>query len=103
MPPAYVKPFVKRHKNDAADAEAICEAMMRPSMRFVPIKSPEQQSVLMLHRSRDLLMRQRTMVFGGSEGCSGVRAAQRSLDTIVGYKGLAHSPPTLKCQFWQVV
>ncbi len=62
IPPAYVKPYVKRHKNDAADAEAICEAVTRPSMRFVPIKSPEQQSVLMLHRARDLLMRQRTML-----------------------------------------
>ena len=62
IPPAYVKPYVKRQKNDAADAEAICEAVSRPSMRFVPIKSPEQQSVLMLHRSRDLLMRQRTML-----------------------------------------
>ena len=62
IPPAYVKPYVKRQKNDAADAEAICEAVTRPSMRFVPIKSPEQQSVLMLHRARDLLMRQRTML-----------------------------------------
>lgn len=62
IPPAYVKPYVKRQKNDAADAEAICEALTRPSMRFVPIKSPDQQSVLMLHRARDLLMRQRTML-----------------------------------------
>ena len=62
IPPAYVKPYVKRQKNDAADAEAICEAVSRPSMRFVPTKSPEQQSVLMLHRARDLLMRQRTML-----------------------------------------
>jgi transposase len=62
IPPAYVKPYVKRQKNDAADAEAICEAVTRPSMRFVPVKSPEQQSVLMLHRARDLLMRQRTML-----------------------------------------
>ena len=62
IPPAYVKPYVKRHKNDAVDAEAICEAVTRPSMRFVPIKSPEQQSVLMLHRARDLLIRQRTML-----------------------------------------
>ena len=61
IPPTYVKPYVKRHKNDAADAEAICEAVTRPSMRFVPIKSAERQSVLMLHRTRDLLMRQRTM------------------------------------------
>ena len=62
IPPAYVKPYVKRQKNDAADAEAICEAVTRPNMRFVPIKTEEQQSVLVLHRSRDLLMRQRTMI-----------------------------------------
>ena len=62
MPPTYVKPYVKRGKNDAADAEAICEAVTRPNMRFVPIKSAEQQSVLVLHRARDLLIRQRTML-----------------------------------------
>ena len=62
IPPAYVKPYVKRQKNDAADAEAICEAVTRPNMRFVPVKSEEHQSVLVLHRSRDLLMRQRTMI-----------------------------------------
>ena len=60
MPPAYVKPYVKRQKNDAADAEAICEAVRRPSMRFVPIKSPEQQAGLALHRTRHLLTRQLT-------------------------------------------
>ena len=60
MPPRYVKPYVKRNKNDAADAEAICEAVQRPTMRFVPIKTPEQQSVLMLHRTRHLFVRQRT-------------------------------------------
>ncbi len=62
MPPTYVKPYVKRGKNDAADAEAICEAVTRPTMRFVPVKSAEQQSVLVLHRTRDLLIRQRTML-----------------------------------------
>ncbi len=62
MPPAYVKPYVKRGKTDAADAEAISEAVLRPSMRFVAIKSPEQQAVLTLHRSRDLLIRQRTQL-----------------------------------------
>jgi transposase len=60
MPPRYVKPYVKRNKNDAADAEAICEAVTRPNMRFVPVKTPEQQSVLMLHRTRQLFVRQRT-------------------------------------------
>jgi len=62
MPPTYVKAYVKRSKNDAADAAAICEAVTRPSMRFVPIKSVEQQSMLMLHRARDLLIRQRTQL-----------------------------------------
>lgn len=62
IPPAYVKPYVKRQKNDAADAEAICEAVTRPNMHFVPMKTEAQQSVLVLHRSRDLLMRQRTMI-----------------------------------------
>jgi transposase len=68
IPPAYVKPYVKRQKNDAADAEAICEAVTRPSMRFVPIKSAERQSVLMLHRTRDLMMRQRTMILNAVRG-----------------------------------
>ncbi len=60
MPARYVKAYVKRNKNDAADAAAICEAVTRPTMRFVPIKTPEQQSVLMLHRTRQLFVRQRT-------------------------------------------
>ena len=60
MPPRYVKPYVKRNKNDMADAEAICEAVTRPTMRFVEVKTPEQQSVLMLHRTRHLFVRQRT-------------------------------------------
>jgi transposase len=59
--PAYTKPYVKRGKNDAADAAAICEAMSRPEMRFVPVKSADQQAVLMLHKTRDLLVKQRTM------------------------------------------
>src|SRR5213595_3121874 len=62
MPPAYVKPYVKRQKNDMADAEAICEAVTRANMRFVPTKTPEQQSGLMLHRTRHLLIRQQTSV-----------------------------------------
>jgi len=62
MPPAYVKPYVKRQKNDAADAEAICEAVTRPTMRFVANKTPEQQSCLMLHRTRHLFIRQQTAV-----------------------------------------
>ena len=62
MPPAYVRPYVKRQKNDMADAEAICEAVTRANMRFVPTKTPEQQSGLMLHRTRHLFMRQQTSV-----------------------------------------
>ena len=62
MPPAYVKPYVKRQKNDATDAEAICEAVSRPNMRFVATKTPEQQSCLMLHRTRHLFIRQQTAV-----------------------------------------
>src|SRR6202451_2242530 len=60
--PAYVKPYVKRQKNDIADAEAICEAVARANMRFVPTKTPEQQSCLMLHRTRHLFIRQQTAV-----------------------------------------
>ena len=62
MPPSYVKPYVKRQKNDMADAEAICEAVTRPTMRFVPVKSPEQQSVMVLHRTRSILIRQRIQI-----------------------------------------
>jgi len=62
MPARYVKAYVKRNKNDAADAEAICEAVGRPNMRFVPIKTAEQQSILMLHRTRHLFVRQRTQL-----------------------------------------
>ena len=57
MPPAYVKPYVKRGKTDANDAEAICEAVTRPTMRFVPVKSPDQQAALALHRTRSLLVK----------------------------------------------
>jgi transposase len=62
IPPSYVKPYVRRGKNDAINAEAICEAVSRPGMRFVPLKSQEQQAVLVVHRTRALLVRQRTMV-----------------------------------------
>jgi len=62
MPPVYVKPYVKRHKNDATDAEAICEAVTQANMRFVPIKTTEQQGGLVLHRTRHLLIRQQTSV-----------------------------------------
>ena len=68
MPPSYVKPYLKRSKNDANDAAAICEAVMRPSMRFVATKSEQQQSILMLNRSRQLLVRQRTMLSNAIRG-----------------------------------
>lgn len=68
IPAAYVKPYVKRGKTDAADAEAICEAVTRPTMRFVPIKTPEQQALLVLHRTRDLLVRQRTVLVNALRG-----------------------------------
>ncbi|HTU45817.1 MAG TPA: IS110 family transposase [Bryobacteraceae bacterium] len=68
MPPGYVKPYVKRNKHDAADAEAVCEALRRPSMRFVPVKTPEQQAALVAHGVRDLLVRQRTMLVNAMRG-----------------------------------
>jgi transposase len=68
IPPSYVKPYVKRQKNDAADAEAICEAVTRPSMRFVPIKAPEQQSMMVAHRTRSILTRQRTQLSNAIRG-----------------------------------
>lgn len=79
IPPSYVKPFVKRQKNDAADAEAICEAASRPTMRFVAVKTEEQQARAMLFRTRDLLVRQRTQLINALRGHlaeHGVVAAQ---------------------------
>src|SRR6202022_2271177 len=68
MPPAYVKPYVKRGKTDAADAMAIAEAVTRPTMRFVAVKTADQQSALMLHRTRDLLVKQRTQLINMIRG-----------------------------------
>src|SRR5450631_4130354 len=84
MPPAYVKPYVKRQKNDAADAEAICEAVSRVNMRFVATKTPEQQSCLMLHRTRHLFIRQQTAVINA------IRAhlAEFGIVAPVGRKGV---------------
>src|SRR5690242_20726755 len=84
LPPQYVKPYVKRNKNDAADAEAICEAMSRPTMRFVPVKTAEQQAALMLVGTRDALVRRRTQVTNAIRGYAaefGLIAA-RGLDKI---------------------
>lgn len=68
MPPSYVKAYVRRGKTDAADAAAICEAVMRPHMRFVPIKTEDQQAALMLHKARELLVRQQTMLINAIRG-----------------------------------
>jgi transposase len=90
IPPAYVKPYLRRQKNDAADAAAICEAVTRPSMRFVPVKSPQQQSTLMLHSARDLLIGQRTALINAVRGHFaelGIVAAQGARNTrqLIGY------------------
>ncbi len=91
MPASYVKAYVRRQKNDAADAEAICEAVRRPTMRFVPVKSAERQSVLVLHRTRELLVRQRTMLINAIRGhcaefgmivAQGARRAAELLDDV---------------------
>ena len=75
MPPAYTTPYVKRGKNDAVDADACCEAMSRPGMRFIPVKCAEQQATLMLHQTRELLVKQRTMSVNALRG--GVRHYRR--------------------------
>ncbi len=85
MPPSYVKAYVKRSKNDANDAAAICEAVTRPSMRFVPTKSEQQQSGLMLHRSRQLLVRQRTMLSNAIRG----HMAELGMSSAKGRNGTA--------------
>ena len=84
MPPAYVKPYVKRHKNEAIDAEAICEAVTRPNMRFVATKTREQQSFMTLHRTRHLFIRQQTSVINA------IRAhfAEFGIVAPVGRKGI---------------
>jgi transposase len=85
MPPSYVKGYVKRSKNDGADAAATCEAVTRPSMRFVPIKSTDQQALLMLHRTRDLLIRQRTQLINALRA----HLAEFGLVAETGREGLA--------------
>ncbi len=85
MPPSYVKPYVKRQKNDAADAEAICEAVTRPTMRFVEIKSSDQQSIMTLHRVRLMLMRHRVQLSNAIRGHMG----EYGLVAAIGRNGLA--------------
>jgi transposase len=94
MPPAYVKPYVKRQKNDATDAEAICEAVTRANMRFVETKTPEQQSCLMLHRTRHLFIRQQTSVINA------IRAhlAEFGILAPVGRQGVAAARSRRRCK-----
>ena len=111
IPASYVKAYVKRSKNDAADAAAICEAVTRPSMRFVPVKTAEQQATLMLHRARDLLIRQRTQLINAlrahlaelgliaEQGRDGVA----KLVAIVSDEGNLQALPTMMRQALQVV
>ncbi len=105
MPPVYVKPYVKRGKTDATDAEAICEAVTRPTMRFVTIKSAEQQSVVALHRTRDLLVGQRTQLVNmirsqlaelGIVLAKGIHHALRLVDQLV--EGVVPDIPSLACK-----
>jgi transposase len=84
MPRAYVRPYVKRQKNDRADAEAICEAVTRANMRFVPTKTPEQQSGLILHRTRHLFIRQQTSVINAI----GAHLAEFGITAPVGRRGV---------------
>jgi transposase len=102
MPPAYVKPYIKRGKTDAADAEAIAEAVSRPTMRFVAIKSAEQQSVVALHRTRDLLVGQRTQLVNSIRSqlaehgivlAKGIHHVLRLLDRLV--EGVVPDIPSL--------
>jgi transposase len=106
MPATYVKAYVKRNKNDANDAEAICEAVQRPNMRFVPIKSKECQAALMLHRSRQLLIKQRTMLSNairaylaefGIIAPTGRRGLVELLETIEGPDDLGVPPAAWVC------
>jgi transposase len=107
IPPAYTKPYVKRGKNDAADAEAICEAMsplrnrlprlLRPGMRFVPVKSAQTQATRMLHKTRELLIKQRTM------SVNALRSHLAAFGIVVakgtGSMSLSNSPKrTQRCQ-----
>lgn len=111
IPPAYVKAYVKRQKNDAADAAAICEAVTRPSMRFVPVKTPEQQAALSVHRSRDLLIGQRTQLINALRAHLaelGLVAEQgrdglAKLVAIVGDEGSLQSLPLVLRQMLQVI
>jgi transposase len=94
MPAVYVKPYVKRQKNDATDAEAICEAVTRPTMRFVPVKSEEQQAVIMMHRARELLVRQRTMTVNAIRA----HVAELGLVSRQGIAGMMQLVAVIECE-----
>ncbi len=94
LPPAYVKPYVKRGKSDRIDAEAICEAAVRPTMRFVPVKTIEQQSLTTLHRSRELLIKTRTMLVNA------LRAHLAEFGFVVA-KGIGKLPDLMRCRRWR--
>lgn len=105
MPPAYVKPYVKRGKTDANDAEAICEAVTRPTMRFVAVKSPEQQAALSIHRGRNLLVKQRTQLINMIRGLLaefGVDIPRGLHQALALARRLADGEPAAaKLQWWQ--
>ena len=104
MPPQFVRPYVKTNKNDAADAEACCEAVQRPGMRFVPVKSLEQQAALALHRVRDHLVRQRTGTINALRGhlaeygivAPALRMGLNQLFSIVQAEDDEHLPAAMK-------
>lgn len=115
MPAAYVKPYVKRNKTDGRDAEAICEAMQRPSMRFVEVKRPEQQAMMAVHRARALLVRQRTMLanalraifteFGvvAPEGTKGLQSLIAQLPAPAKIPEAGHAALTMLARRWQAL
>jgi transposase len=115
MPAAYVKPYVKRNKTDGRDAEAICEAMQRPSMRFVAVKRPQQQALMAVHRARALFVRQRTMLanalraqfaeFGvvAPVGLKGLQALIAQLPAPAGVPQAGHAALTMLAQQWQAL
>ena len=115
MPAAYVKPYVKRNKTDGRDAEAICEAMQRPSMRFVAVKRPEQQAMMTVHRTRAVFVRQRTMLanalraifaeFGlvAPGGLKGLQSLMAQLPAPVGVPEASHEALTMLARQWQAL
>jgi transposase len=115
MPAAYVKPYVKRNKTDGRDAEAICEAMQRPSMRFVAVKRPEQQAMMAVHRTRAMFVRQRTMLanalraifaeFGlvAPGGLKGLQSLMAQLPAPAGVPEASHQGLTMLAQQWQAL